>query len=201
MTKANQKLCLFLDRDGVINIDYGYVSKKEDFIFIDGIFDLTRFAQSKNLLVIVVSNQSGIGRGIFTEDDFSILNEYMMQTFSHAGIDINAVYYCPTHPEEGIGIYKTESINRKPNPGMFISAAKEYNIDLKKSFMIGDRLSDIEASTKAGIGNRYLFNPKEENLYTEIDSDYIENIGTTKQYKNLGDIQKEIKTFLEKNNL
>jgi len=145
------KKALFLDRDGVINIDYGYVSKIKDFKFIDGILDFIKSAQKKGYLPIVVTNQSGIGRGYYSLEDFEKLTEWMLEQMQQAGIEIDRsqVFYCPHAPEDGCDC-------RKPMPGMLLEAKKCFNIDMKNSWMIGDKLSDIEAAKSAGVENSYL---------------------------------------------
>ena len=150
---------LFLDRDGVINVNHGYVHKPQDFEFIDGIFDICRAAIQKGYLLIVVTNQAGIGRGYYSEETFHELTSWMCDQFKNQGITITKVYWCPDHPEHGIGVYKRESENRKPAPGMILNAAKEFNIDLKASILIGDSASDIQAGLAAGVGNNILFEP------------------------------------------
>jgi len=156
---------LFLDRDGVINIDYAYVHKKEDFMFIDGIFDLCRKAQQSGYLIIIITNQAGIGRGYYSEEDFHTLNNWMINEFANSNVTINATYFCPYHPEKGIGQYKQESACRKPNPGMILKATDEFDIDLRRSVLIGDKDSDIQAGLNAGIGKNFLFNPKQGKIY------------------------------------
>jgi len=146
---------LFLDRDGVINHDAGYTSKIEDFHFIDGIFELCRAAKRLGYLIIVVTNQAGIGRGYYSEQDFLSLTEWMKTRFEEEGASITDVYYCPHHPEHGVGQYKQESFDRKPNPGMLLKAAQAYRIDLPKSIMIGDKESDLMAAKHAGVENRW----------------------------------------------
>ena len=153
--KINQA-ALFLDRDGVINTDRGYVYRREDVEFIDGIFDLVRRANSLNTLVIVVTNQSGIARGYYTENDFQILMDWMRSEFKRRGANIDDVYYCPFHPTQGIGKYRREHLNRKPNPGMLLEAAKDHSIDLDRSLLIGDRMTDIQAGLAANIGTLIL---------------------------------------------
>jgi D-glycero-D-manno-heptose 1,7-bisphosphate phosphatase len=148
---------LFLDRDGVINVDNAYVSHIEDFEFIDGIFELCRAAVKKGYLLVVVTNQAGIGRGLYTESDFNTLTDWMKSRFVQENCALTAVYYCPTHPEYGIGKYRRESIFRKPNPGMLLQAAKEHDIDMKASLIIGDKLSDMQAGKSSGIGASLLF--------------------------------------------
>lgn len=142
---------LFLDRDGVINVEKNYVYKIEDFEFIDGIFELVRSYQEQGYLIFVITNQAGIGRGYYTEDDFLNLTDWMLERFEEQGIKITEVYYCPYHPTHGIGEYLKDSIDRKPNPGMILKAKEKYDIDLGNSVLIGDKESDIEAGKAAGI--------------------------------------------------
>jgi len=150
------KKAVFLDRDGIINKDSGYVFKPEDFNFIDGVFGFCRTAQSKGYLLIIITNQSGIARGYFTEQDFHELNNWMLEEFKKNGVNITAVYYCPYHPDYGEGIYKQDSFDRKPNPGMIQKAQAEHDIDLSNSIIIGDKDSDVEAGRVAGVGKLIL---------------------------------------------
>jgi D-glycero-D-manno-heptose 1,7-bisphosphate phosphatase len=145
---------LFLDRDGVINHDSGYTSDVGSFRFIDGIFDVCRAAKKLGYLLIVVTNQAGIGRGYYSEQDFFNLTRWMCDQFEAEGAAISDVYYCPYHPEYGIGHYKKESFDRKPNPGMLLQAAEKYELDLNRSIMIGDKNSDMQAANEAGVGLR-----------------------------------------------
>jgi D-glycero-D-manno-heptose 1,7-bisphosphate phosphatase len=148
--------CLFLDRDGVINEDYGYVYKIEDFVFMPGIFALCREYVDKGFIIIVITNQSGIARGLFTENDFAILTDWMIQRFQDQDITITDVLFCPHHIE-GKGLYKKDCYDRKPNPGLILEAAAKYNINLKESVLIGDKDSDIKAGIRAGIPLDHLF--------------------------------------------
>ncbi|MBR1544593.1 MAG: HAD family hydrolase [Alphaproteobacteria bacterium] len=140
---------LFLDRDGTINIDYDFVYKIEEFDFIDGIFDLCKKAQDLDYKIIIVTNQSGIERGRFTEGDVNILHNYVKDEFLKKGINITDVFICPfkdnSHPD------------RKPNPGMLLKAKEKYNLDMSKCIMVGDKERDIEAGINAGCGRSYLF--------------------------------------------
>ncbi len=138
---------LFLDRDGTINVDYGYVFQPEKFEFIDGIFELCRKAQEKGYLIIVITNQSGIARGYFSEQDFAKLNSYMIAEFAKNGIKITDVFYCP----------ELSGNDRKPNCGMFIKARDKYSIDMAQSVSVGDKERDLEAAQKAGCGKNFLF--------------------------------------------
>lgn len=142
---------LFLDRDGVINEDYGYVHKIEDFHFREGIYDVCRAAQKARMKIIVVTNQAGIGRGIYTLADFTRLNTHMIKTFKHAQVNIDGVYFCPHHPSCGIGHLKAHSYNRKPFPGMLITACRDHCVNPFLSLMIGDKDSDRDAAYAIGI--------------------------------------------------
>ena len=137
---------IFLDRDGVINVDKAYVSKIEDFEFCDGVFDALRHFKALGYLLIVVTNQSGIGRGYYSEEDFNTLTLWMQETFSQEGITIDAVYHCPHAPEANCAC-------RKPKSGMFDVAIKAFDIDVTHSWMIGDKPSDMEAALGAGVEN------------------------------------------------
>jgi D-glycero-D-manno-heptose 1,7-bisphosphate phosphatase len=146
---------LFLDRDGIINIDHGYVHRPEQVEFVPGIFPLCRLAVARGLLLVVATNQSGIGRGLYGEDDFHALMRWMGERFAHEGAPLHAVEYCPDHPEHGIGPYRRENPRRKPGPGMLLDAAA-HGIALGASLMLGDKPSDMEAALAAGIGTRIL---------------------------------------------
>lgn len=150
------KKALFLDRDGVINKEINYLHKSDDFVFIDGVFETCKDFQKAGYLIIIITNQAGIGRGYYTRKDFEILNEWMLNQFNKMGICISDVYYCPHHPENGIGEFKMDCPNRKPNPGMIFQAKEKFNIDLKKSILVGDKESDILCGKNAGVGKSYL---------------------------------------------
>lgn len=147
---------LFLDRDGVINVDRGYVHRICDFEFIEGVFDLCDWFQKLGFLIIVATNQAGIGRGYYSEAEFLSLTAWMNMQFASRNITIAHTYYCPSHPEHGIGHYRTESFNRKPNPGMILTARDDYELDLAGSVLIGDKESDITAGLAACIGTNIL---------------------------------------------
>ncbi len=148
---------LFLDRDGVINQDNNYVNRKEDIVFLDGIFDLVRYANLKKYLVIVVTNQAGIGRGFYSEKDFLTLTKWMKKEFISRQAKIDHFYFSPFHPIYGKGKYKKYSELRKPNPGMFLKAKDDFDIDLLNSMMIGDRDTDVIAAKRAKIKNIFCF--------------------------------------------
>jgi D-glycero-D-manno-heptose 1,7-bisphosphate phosphatase len=151
-----KRRALFLDRDGVINIDHGYVHRAEQFEFVDGIFDLCRAAHQDGWLLIVATNQAGIARGLYGEDAFHRLTEWMLARFVAEGAPITDVYYCPTHPTAGRGEYRRESFRRKPNPGMLFEAAQKHDLDLSVSVLLGDKETDMQAGRAAGVGTLIL---------------------------------------------
>lgn len=152
-----QKRALFLDRDGVINVNHGYVHRPENFEFIDGIFDLVRVAHAQKYKVIVVTNQAGIARGFYSEQQFHELTDWMCARFYEEGAPIARVYFSPYHPTEGQGAYKRDDASRKPRPGMILQARQEFNLDLESCALIGDKPSDIQAGIAAGVGCNILF--------------------------------------------
>ncbi len=150
---------LFLDRDGVINVDHGYVYRICNFDFIDDIFDLALTAQKLGYIIIVITNQSGIARGFYSEEDFHALSDWMCNQFKARGIVISSVYYSPYHPTAGVGRYLRDDVSRKPNPGMILDAAEKFSIDLEHSVLVGDSVSDIEAGVSAGVYQNILYCP------------------------------------------
>ena len=144
---------LFLDRDGVINIEKDYLYKIEDFEFVDGIFELCKYYQDLGYIIIVVTNQSGIARKYYTENDFNLLTTWMISEFLKNSIEIKKVYFCPHHPD-----ITGECECRKPHPKMLLDASIEFDIDMKNSVIIGDKERDIEAGLNAGLQKSYLFN-------------------------------------------
>lgn len=163
-------VALFLDRDGVINVDHGYVHRIDQFEFIDGIFDLARCAVGLGWRLIVTTNQSGIGRGHYGEDDFRTLTEWMCKRFEAEGAPILQVYHCPFHPQEGVGRYRADHEWRKPRPGMFLQAAVDHGLDLPRCVAIGDQATDMQAAAAAGIAMRLLYDPSGLSPDREADS-------------------------------
>jgi D-glycero-D-manno-heptose 1,7-bisphosphate phosphatase len=143
---------LFLDRDGVVNADRGYVYLKEHFEFTEGIFDLCREYADGGYILIIITNQAGIAKGLYTEADFNRLTKWMTEEFSKEGITITKVYHCPHHPDiDGFcGC-------RKPEPGMILQAVKEFDLDIKECILIGDKETDLEAGRRAGIPETNLY--------------------------------------------
>lgn len=142
---------LFLDRDGVVNVEKNYLYKIDDFELMDGILDVCRFYENQGYIIIIVTNQSGISRGFYTENDFKHLSEWMIEYFKSLGVTIAHIYHCPHH----------ETIDgacdcRKPEPGMFLEAQRDFDIDMKNSVMIGDNERDIQAAMRAGVTTNIL---------------------------------------------
>jgi D-glycero-D-manno-heptose 1,7-bisphosphate phosphatase len=145
----------FLDRDGVINIDHGYVFQPEKFEFIDGVFDACRHLQELGYLLIVITNQSGIARGMFTEQQFQQLTDWMLARFREQGVTITAVYHCPHHPDYG-SESERHCTCRKPAPGMLLNAMRDHHIDPATSLMVGDKGADMQAAAAAGVARKVL---------------------------------------------
>lgn len=167
---------MFLDRDGVININHGYVHKREDFDFIDGIFDVARHAYEQSYKLVVITNQAGIARGYYTEEQFHQLSDWMCQQFSAAGAQIERVYYSPYHPTAGLGRYLKDDVSRKPHPGMILQAQKDLSIDLSNSVLIGDKVSDIQAGTAAGVGTNLLYAAERPNELHGLGYELVANL-------------------------
>ena len=138
-----------MDRDGVINKEVGYLHKIKDFQFIDGVFDACLHFQLLGFKLVVITNQSGIGRGYYSEDEFHAVNNWMLEQFSARGVDVLDVFFCPHGPEDGCSC-------RKPKPGMLLTAKEKHDIGTSQSWMIGDKEADVSAANAAGINNAIL---------------------------------------------
>ena len=143
---------LFLDRDGVLNDDRGFVHQWEDFHWIPGAREAIAAFNRAGWLVFVVTNQSGIGRGYYTEEAMHALHARMIEDLAASGGWIDAVYYCPQHPEAAVETYRhPDPPDRKPNPGMILRALAEWPVDRERSVMVGDKPADLEAALRAGV--------------------------------------------------
>lgn len=160
---------LFLDRDGVINVDRHYVHRIEDFEFVPGIFELCATAAELGYRLVVATNQAGIGRGLYTEADFQRLTAWMLDAFAQRGIRIARVYHCPDHPTAGIGAYCRDSFDRKPNPGMLLRAQADLGLDLRRSVFVGDKDSDMAAGRAAGVGHLVKLDAQVEGVRRAAD--------------------------------
>jgi D-glycero-D-manno-heptose 1,7-bisphosphate phosphatase len=152
---------LFLDRDGVVNHEVGYLHLPADVRWVDGIFSLARTAIELGYRVILVTNQSGIARGLYSQQQFDELTRWMTAEFEREQVHLDAVYCCPYHPEHGIGEYKREHEDRKPGPGMLLRGAREFHLNLGESILVGDRCSDIAAGLAAGVRQCFLLSGTE----------------------------------------
>ena len=147
---------VFLDRDGVINVDHGYVSTWEQFEFLPGAPGALRELQDAGYLLIIVSNQSGIGRGYYSERDLDTLNQAIAEHLdSTLGVTLSGFYHCPHHPTEAEGEFRQQCDCRKPAPGMIQQAVLDHGIDVKTSLLVGDKDSDIEAGRAAGVARLF----------------------------------------------
>ena len=166
MIKKNKKnKCVFLDRDGVINIDRGYISKVSDFKIYPGVGKAINLLNKKNYLVIIITNQSGVGRGLIKLNELKLIHSFLKKNISKYNAKINDIFFCPYHPKFGKGKYKKKSNDRKPGDGMIRKAIKKWKINTNTSFMVGDKISDKLAAKKAKIK---FFYKKEKNLNTQI---------------------------------
>jgi D-glycero-D-manno-heptose 1,7-bisphosphate phosphatase len=156
MSAEERARALFLDRDGVLNHEVGYLYRPEEVRWVEGAFSLCRTAMELGYRLIVVTNQSGIARGLYSERDFHALMEWMGLELGRECVRLDAVYYCPFHPEHGVGEYRREHEDRKPGPGMLLRAAREHGLDLAQSVMVGDRCSDVAAANAAGLRRAFL---------------------------------------------
>ena len=147
---------LFLDRDGVININHGYVHTAANTDWVPGIFEVVADAHARGYLPIVVTNQAGIGRGLYDEAGFLAYTAWMHAQFAMRGTPLLATYWCPHHPDAGIGDYGVECDCRKPRPGMLLQAIERFDIDPACSLMIGDKQGDLDAAAAAGVPARLL---------------------------------------------
>ena len=171
---------VFLDRDGVINKDFGYVHRWEDFEFIPGSIEAMRKLQDSGYALVIVTNQSGLARGFYTQQQYHQLTETYVQYLAAQRVFLDGVYFCPHHPKGAVPSLAKECDCRKPAPGMFHKAARELDISLSDSLMIGDKSSDVEAARAAGVG--HIFSVDSQN-----SRDGLNAIGADSHYPNLFD--------------
>ena len=145
------KMAVFLDRDGTINEEVGYLNSLDKLKIIPSAYEAIRLINESGMKAVVISNQAGVARGFFTEDFVSITHEHLQTALRQEGAYIDNFYHCPHHPTEGKEPYRQDCNCRKPAPGMLLQAAQDLNIDLTKSYLVGDRFRDMEAAKKAGV--------------------------------------------------
>ncbi len=146
----------FLDRDGVINVDHGYTYQVSAFEFVPGVLQASVTLAALGFRLVVVTNQSGIGRGLYSVAEFETLTSWMRDQFAAAGAPLAGVYWCPHHPTDAIGANRRHCDCRKPAPGMLLQAARELDLDLEASIMFGDKRSDLQAAQAASVRERVL---------------------------------------------
>lgn len=182
MSKKIHK-CAFLDRDGVINEDKGYISRIQDFKIFPQTANAIKLLNDNNFLVILITNQAGVGRGFIKLEELRIIHTYLKNKLKKKGAYINDIYFCPFHPLYGLGKYKKNSKDRKPGSGMIIKARKKWNIDIKQSFMIGDKKSDFLCAK--GVSLKFYYKSKKMNLFNQLNKIFSKkNLLINKSIKN-----------------
>lgn len=163
----------------MLNIDKGYVARCEDFEFVPGIIDVLRSAQDQGYRLIVVTNQSGIARGFFSQEDYAAFEEHMVRRFADHGITFTGIYYCPHHRDGVVREFASDCTCRKPEPGLIIRAAQDHDVDLSRSILIGDKPSDVEAGRAAGVRRLFLVpsNGDEVNSFKEVIAELASSSG------------------------
>ena len=170
----------FLDRDGVINVDKGYVHCWSDFEFIQGSIEGMKTLQESGYTLVIVTNQSGLARGFYTEEQYRLLNKALIRHLSKYRVYIAGIYHCPHHPDGAIKSLAIKCECRKPKPGLINQAVKELGIDKNSSLLIGDKISDLEAARSAGVGQAYLVGRRDNKNIRFLDT-----IDTNQIFKNL----------------
>lgn len=156
---------LFLDRDGVVNINHGYVHTPEQTDWVPGVFDLCRQARDLGFDCIVVTNQAGIARGYYSEGQFLAYTRWIHEQFASKGVPLLATFYCPHHPTAGVGPWMIECECRKPRPGMFLAAGDLFGLSMRDSVMVGDQPSDLEAASAAGVQRAIMVDATKTNPF------------------------------------
>ncbi len=167
---------VFLDRDGTINVDKAYLSKIEDFEYLPGVIDGLKLLQKSGYLLIIVTNQSGIARGFYSESDFQKLNDWMLNDLKNKGIIINKVYYCPHHPDGKIEKYSIDCNCRKPKLEMYYKAIEEFNIDISISYTIGDKIRDLALCENTDCKGFLISESEKKSIITNVKNKLYKNI-------------------------
>jgi rfaE bifunctional protein nucleotidyltransferase chain/domain len=166
---------VFLDRDGVINLDKAYVHRWEDFVFMPGAVEGMRRLQESGYALVIVTNQSGLARGYYTEAQYQALTVTLREHLSNQGVQLAGVYHCPHHPKGSVPALSIDCACRKPSPGMLLQAVLELGLSLSDSLLVGDKASDIQAARAAGVGKAYLVasdNPESGSVPTDADGHF-----------------------------
>lgn len=168
----------FIDRDGVINVERGYVHRIEDFELIDGVVEALRILHEHGYILIVVTNQAGIAKGYYTEESFHKLTLHMRALLQAQGVEVADVYHCPHHPDGVVQPYAKSCDCRKPQPGLLYQAAIDLGVNLSASVLVGDKVSDVEAGRAAGVGRRMLVRsghvlPEDAAVHADFVGDHL----------------------------
>lgn len=180
---------IFLDRDGVINIDDGYVHKKEDWIFTHKCLKALKSFIDKGFKLIIITNQAGIAKGFYSIEDYNALTKWYLNILKKNGISVLSVIYCPHHPQGIVAQYKKDCNCRKPKPGLIKDAVSKFNIDIQKSILVGDKISDIIAGARSEIKNLVIV---DSGYFTEKDLSKLEIIPAF--YENLFEFSSKLKS-------
>ena len=167
---------IFLDRDGTINVEKHYLYKIEDFEFLPGVVDALKILQEAGYLLIIITNQSGIGRGYYTEEDFQKLNDWMTSTLKQQGVMIADVYFCPHLPDAQVAEYRKECNCRKPKLGMYKQAILDYNIQVGKSYAIGDKIRDCAICQEMPCRGFLIGNNEKPEVISEVKAGMYERV-------------------------
>lgn len=178
MTRDKPIHAAFLDRDGVINFDAGYVHSWSDFHFLPGVIEALHDLQALGYHLIIITNQSGIARGMYSETDYQLLTKRLKDALSEQGVTLTAVYHCPHHPHALISDYRVNCDCRKPHPGLIQQALRDFDIDLTTSILVGDKPTDIEAGAAAGVGRRFIVRCNGEDDFPPVSNAdaYFDNL-------------------------
>jgi len=159
---------IFLDRDGVINADHGYVYQWSDFEILPGVEQALAALQAMGYALVIVTNQSGIGRGLYNESDVESLHNALREHLAKHNIELSGIYFCPHHPSAAKGAYLQDCTCRKPAPGLLLAAGEELNIDFSRSVMVGDKSSDMEAGRRAGLSRLFWVNDQASDTIADV---------------------------------
>jgi len=179
---------IFLDRDGTINVEKKYLYKIEDFEFLPGVVEALRKLQDAGFLLIIITNQSGIGRGFYTENDFKKLNNWMVSILKDQGVTINAVYYCPHFPGAKIKKYCKDCECRKPRLGMYNQAIKDYDLDISKCYAVGDKIRDCAICEKTECRGFLIENNEQPDVIEKVNKGKIERIKYSANLKDASEL-------------
>ncbi len=191
-SQVSLRKAAFLDRDGVINEDKAYVHRWEDFEFLPGAIEGMKILQGAGYALVIVTNQSGLARGYYTEAQYNALNKTMRQHLAEKGVKLEGVYHCPHHPRGCVPALTVDCDCRKPKPGLLLQAAQELGLSLPDSVLIGDKRSDIGAARAAGVGRAYtvksatggaVMNDREADGHFACLLDCVTNLVTTNVVK------------------